>query len=105
MVGNGRSPVVKRERVERSPNTREPKRAKPSAGAGGASLRGADEGRLPKSLARKNSASADERFSGQRPSRRTTAIRRLTGSIFDHISGAIVSPFQFSGNGWYSVNG
>ena len=24
---------------------------------------------------------------------------------FDHISGAIVSPFQFSGNGWYSVNG
>ena len=31
--------------------------------------------------------------------------RRLTGSIFDHISGAIVSPFQFSGNGWYSVNG
>ena len=29
----------------------------------------------------------------------------LTGSIFDHISGAIVSPFQFSGNGWYSVNG
>ena len=56
-------------------------------------------------LARKNFASADERFSGQRPSRRTTAIRRLIGSIFDHISGAIVSPFQFSGNGWYSVNG
>ena len=23
----------------------------------------------------------------------------------DHISGTIVSPFQFSGNGWYSVNG